>query len=120
MDPWYPLGSADMLEVAHMAIHALPMTSREEMRWAFDAVTINSTRVMGLPDSSLRVGGPATFVILQAHDPIEAVRMKAQRLYVFRDGKVLAKTPAKEAELFLEGRPAAINPAHYAPPTTFN
>jgi cytosine deaminase len=76
MDPWYSLGSADMLEVAHMGIHAVPMTSREAMAWAFDSVTLGGAAAMGLPDPSLRVGGPATMVVLQARDPIEAIRLK--------------------------------------------
>jgi cytosine deaminase len=116
MDPWYPLGSGDMLEVAHMAVHALPMTSREGMAWAFDAVTVNGTKAMGLPDSRLRVGGPASMVVLQARDPIEAVRMKPTRLSVIREGRVLSQTPARQASLHLEGRPDTLNPADYAPP----
>ena len=48
MDPWYGLGGADMLDVAHMAVHAVPMTSREAIRWTFDAVTEIPARVMGL------------------------------------------------------------------------
>ena len=39
MDPWYGLGGADMLDVAHMAVHAAPMTSREAIAWSFEAVT---------------------------------------------------------------------------------
>ena len=115
MDPWYPLGSADMLEVAHMGIHAIPMTSREAMRWAFDAVTVNGAAAMGLPDPTLRVGGPASMVVLQARDPIEAVRLRATRLAVIRDGRVLSETPPRVAHLDLPGRPTTLDPAAYAP-----
>jgi cytosine deaminase len=115
MDPWYPLGSADMLEVAHMGVHAIPMTSREAMRWAFDAVTVNGAAAMGLPDPTLRVGGPATLVLLQARDPIEAVRLKASRLLVLRDGRVLSETAPRTARLSLDGRPGTLDPADYAP-----
>jgi cytosine deaminase len=80
MDPWYSLGSADMLEVAHMGIHAVPMTSREAMAWAFDSVTLGGAAAMGLPDPTLRVGGPATMVVLQARDPIEAIRLRRPAL----------------------------------------
>ena len=118
MDPWYPLGSADMLEVAHMGIHAVPMTSREAMRWAFDAVTLNGAAVMGLPDPSLRVGGPATMVLLQARDPIEAIRLGATRLCVIREGRVLAETAPRTTRLALDGRPATLDPADYAPTAT--
>lgn len=116
MDPWYPLGSADMLEVAHMGVHAVPMTSREALRWSFDAVTVNGAAAMGLPDPSLREGGPATFVLLQARDPIEAVRLRATRLLVVRDGRVLAETAPRIAQIFIDGRPGTVDPAAYAPP----
>ena len=115
MDPWYSLGSGDMLEVAHMGIHAAPMTSREAMAWAFDSVTLNGATAMGLPDPTLRVGGPASMVVLQARDPIEAVRLKATRLAVIRNGKVLAETPPRLARLSLSGRPQQVDPADYAP-----
>ncbi|SHH00426.1 amidohydrolase family protein [Marivita hallyeonensis] len=116
MDPWYPLGSADMLEVAHMGVHAVPMTSREAMDWAFHSVTLGGAAAMGLPDPTLRVGGPANMVLLQARDPIEAVRLKATRLAVIRDGRVISRTSPRRAELSLEGRPGTLDPADYAPP----
>lgn len=116
MDPWYPLGSADMLEVAHMAVHAIPMTSREAMAWAFDSVTLGGAAAMGLPDPTLREGGPANMVILQARDPIEAVRLRATRLAVIRAGRVIARAPARVTELSLDGRPSRLDPSEYAPP----
>jgi cytosine deaminase len=115
MDPWYSLGSADMLEVAHMGVHAVPMTSREAMAWSFRSVTVNGALAMGLPDPTLRVGGPATMVILQARDPIEAVRMKSTRLAVIRSGRVISETPPRMSQLSLPGRPDTLDPAAYAP-----
>ncbi len=117
MDPWYPLGSADMLEVAHMGVHAVPMTSREAMAWAFTSVTLNGARAMGLPDPTLRVGGPASMVVLQARDRIEAVRLKATRLAVIRRGKVLAQKPAEAHPTGARPAPDVVDPADYAPVT---
>jgi len=114
MDPWYPLGQADMLEVASMGIHAVPMTSREAMRWAFDAVTVNPAKAMHLEGYGLEKGCRADFVILQARDPIEAIRLKANRLKVARHGKVIAETAERIATLHIEGRPASVNGAAYA------
>jgi cytosine deaminase len=105
-----------MLEVAHMGIHAVPMTSREAMAWAFDSVTRGGAAAMGLPDPTLRVGGPASMVLLQARDPIEAVRLKATRLAVIRNGRIIARTPPRIATLSLDGRPGTVDPAAYAPP----
>lgn len=116
MDPWYPLGGADMLDVAHMAIHAVPMTSREAMAWAFHSVTQGGAAAMGLPDPTIREGGPANMVLLQARDPIEAVRLRATRLAVIRRGKIIARTAPRVAALALPGRPMRLDPADYAPP----
>jgi cytosine deaminase len=115
MDPWYPLGSADMLEVAHMGIHAAPMTSREAMAWAFESVTLGGAKAMGLRDPTLREGGPANMVVLQARDPIEAIRLRATRLFVIRKGRILSETPPRRAALSLPGRPETLDPADYAP-----
>ncbi len=55
-------------------------------------------------------------VVLQAADPIEAIRLKARRLAVIRRGKVIAETPAQMAKLSIAGRPETVDPAAYAPP----
>jgi cytosine deaminase len=115
MDPWYPMGQGDMLEVAYMGIHAAPMTSREAMRWAFDAVTVNPAKAMHLQGYGLEKGCNADFVVLQARDPIDAIRLKANRLKVVRRGKVIAGTPERVSSLHLDGRPGQINGADYAP-----
>ncbi len=107
MDPWYPLGSADMLEVAQMGLHVAQMTSQAQMRACFDAVTGNPARILGLEGYGLEVGCDADFVLLQARDAIEAIRLRATRLAVVRRGKVIARTPAATATLELPGRPAA-------------
>jgi cytosine/creatinine deaminase len=115
MDPWYGLGGADMLDVAHMAVHGAPMTSREAIRWTFDAVTEIPARILGLEGYGLAVGAHADMVLLQAADPIEAVRLRATRLFVIRRGAIIAETPARTTALSLEGRPASLDPAAYAP-----
>lgn len=115
MDPWYSLGSGDMLEVAHMALHVGHMTSREAMRFCFDAITSNPARIMGLEGYGLEPGCNGDLVLLQAKDPIEAIRLKATRLAVVRRGRVIAETPARLVRLQLEDRPAEVDPAAYAP-----
>ncbi len=105
MDPWYSLGSGDMLEVAHMGLHVAQMTSQSAMRQCFDAVTVNAAGVMGLENYGLAVGCNADFVLLQARDPVEALRLRANRLMVFRRGKLLAEAPATSTQLYLAGRP---------------
>ena len=105
MDPWYSLGSGDMLEVAHMGLHVAQMTSQTGMRQCFDAVTINPARILGLSGYGLRNGCHADFVLLQARDPVEAIRLRATRLKVYRRGRLLAETPPATSQLHLAGRP---------------
>ena len=107
MDPWYSLGSGDMLEVAHMGLHVAQMTSQAAMRQCFDAVTVNPAKILGLQGYGLEVGCHADFVLLQARDPVEALRLRATRLKVFRRGQLLAQAPAAISELRLPGRPAS-------------
>ncbi len=105
MDPWYSLGSGDMLEVAHMGLHVAQMTSQAAMRQCFDAVTVNAARVMGLEGYGLNVGCHADFVLLQTDDPVEALRLRANRIKVFRRGKLVAESAPAHAQLHLPGRP---------------
>ena len=106
MDPWYSLGSGDMLEVAQMGLHVAQMTSQTAMRQCFAAVTDNPARLLGLAGYGLAAGCNADFVLLQAHDPVEAIRLRATRLKVFRHGQLLAETPAATSRLHLPDRPA--------------
>ena len=111
MDPWYSLGTGDMLDVAHMAVHVAQMTGRDAMRTCFDAVTYNPARILKLDAYGLQPGCNADFVLLQARDPIEAIRTRAIRLAVIRRGRVIAETPARIARLMLDGRPETLDPA---------
>lgn len=92
MDPWYSLGKADMLDVAFMGLHVGQLSSREDMSWCFEAVTENSAKIMGLEGYGLAKGCNANFVLLQANDKIEAIRLRAHRLAVVRHGRVIARS----------------------------
>ena len=105
MDPWYSLGSADMLDVASMGLHVAQMTSQAAMRQCFEAVTTRPAAILGLDGYGLEPGCQADFILLQARDPFEAIRLRATRLAVYRRGKRLAQSPAATALLFLAGRP---------------
>ncbi len=115
MDPWYSLGQADMLEAAFMGLHVGQMTSRTAMRQCFAMVTTEPARIMHLDGYGLEAGCKADLVLLQAADPIEALRMQANRLAVIKGGKVIATNPKRETTLSLDGRPRTINPASFAP-----
>ncbi|KAI3595534.1 Cytosine deaminase [Cupriavidus necator H850] len=109
MDPWYSLGSGDMLEVAHMGLHVAQMTGQEAMRACFAAVTATPAQILGLDGYGVAPGCRADLVLLQARDPVEAIRLRATRLRVLRAGKSIASTPPAMATLDLPGRPAQVD-----------
>ncbi len=109
MDPWYSLGSADMLEVAHMGLHVAQMTGQEAMQACFLAVTEAPARILGLEGYGLAPGCHADLVILDAGNAIEAIRLRAARRYVIRRGRVVSVAPPAHATLDLPGRPQRVD-----------
>ncbi|MBV8277140.1 MAG: amidohydrolase family protein, partial [Verrucomicrobia bacterium] len=108
MDPWYALGSGDMLDVAHMAVHVGHLTALDSIRVCYDAVTVNAAKILCLDRYGIVPGNYADLVLLQAADPFEAIRLKATRLLVLRRGKVIARTPEKVTDLELPDRPGRV------------
>jgi cytosine deaminase len=109
MDPWYSLGSGDMLEVAAMGLHVAQMTGQDGMRACFAAVTATPARILGLDGYGLEPGCRADLVLLQAADAVEALRLRATRLLVLRAGRIIARSPAAVAALDLPGRPSRVD-----------
>ncbi|MDC1386370.1 cytosine deaminase [Candidatus Thioglobus sp.] len=103
MDPWYSLGKHDMLEVANMGLHVGQMTGVKEMHQIFQAITNNGARVMQLDNYGIEVGCNANLVIHQANNPIEAIRLCNARLFVIRNGQIIAKANPTESQLLLNG-----------------
>jgi len=116
LDPWYSLGTADMLDVAFMGLHVAQMSSPADMRACFDMVTRVNAEIMGLDHLGLAVGKSASLVVLDAGNPIEAVRLRAERLCVVSRGKVVAEREKRDTTLSIKGRPASINRRHIVPP----
>ena len=114
MDPWYSLGTADMLDVAFMGLHVAQMSSPDEMRQCFEMVTETNAKIMGLTDYGLRVGAKASLVVLDAGSPIEAVRLRPDRLCVIAAGKVISTKVRNDAGLTLPGRPDSVRRRHAA------
>ena len=109
MDPWYGMGSGDMLEVAHMGLHVAQMTGQDGMGRCFEAVTTNAARVMGLERYGLEAGCDASFVLLHARSPVEAIRLRAARLKVWRQGRLLAEAAPAVSRLHVEGRGTTVD-----------
>ena len=79
------------------------------MRAYFQAVTAMPAKILGLDETGLEVGKHADMMLLQALDPVEALRLRATRLMVLRAGVVVATTPPATATLNLPGRPGEVS-----------
>ncbi|SNR77305.1 amidohydrolase family protein [Puniceibacterium sediminis] len=111
-DPWYSLGTGDMLDVAFMGLHVAQMTAPEQMSRCFDMVTVENARIIGLEGYGLHEGAVASLVVLDAGDPIEAVRLRPDRLAVVSKGRLVSQKARNDARLALEGRPQSVRRRH--------
>lgn len=108
LDPWYSLGTADMLDVAFMGMHVAQMTHPAEMARCFTMVTETNAQIMGLSDLGLRKGALASLVVLDAAGPVDALRLRPARLAVISKGKVISRSPRGDAALSIPGRPESV------------
>jgi cytosine deaminase len=95
MDPWYPLGRGSMLDALSMLVHLGQMTGRGELFRAWEMVTTNPARAAEVP-WGVKEGLPANFVVFDATDEAEAIRLRPPARWVVRNGRVIAETePAR-------------------------
>jgi cytosine/creatinine deaminase len=112
LDPWYSLGTGDMLDVAFMGLHVAQMTHPAEMARCFDMVTTQNAKIMNLEGYGLRVGDQASLVVLDAGNPVEALRLRPDRLAVISKGKVIVERARNDARLTIPGRPGSVHRRH--------
>lgn len=92
-DPWYSLGTGNMLEVAAMAVHVCQMTGMDEISACYDMVTTNGAKTLKLENIyGLEVGKPANLIVLEACDRYEAIRNRATVTHVISRGQLIAQT----------------------------
>jgi cytosine/creatinine deaminase len=105
MDPWYPLGTANPLQVAHVGTHATQMLSRDEIAETFRMVTSRAAAVLGLGDEyGVHTGAVASFLLLPATDGYDAVRRQVRPTHVIAHGRVVAATPVAVTTLAWPGQ----------------
>ena len=97
IDPWYPMGKADLIDAAHLALHFTYMSGREEITEMLRVATERGARTLGVEDEyGIEEGKPADLVIFDAPTPIDVISLRATRRYVIRRGRVIAETnPAR-------------------------
>jgi cytosine deaminase len=104
MDPWYPLGRGSMLDALSILVHVAQMTGRAELFRAWEMVTMNPARAAGL-DWGVKEGGSANFVVFDATDEAEAIRLRPAARWVVRKGRVVAETEPARSVVHVAGDP---------------
>lgn len=95
-----------------MGLHVAQMSSPDEMRQAFTMATETNARIIGLQDYGLAPGCTASLVVLDASDPIDALRLRPDRLAVISKGRVVSRKARNDARLSLPDRPADVRRRH--------
>ncbi len=100
-DPWYPLGTANMLQVLHMGLHVCQLMGYGQIDDGLKLITSHSARTLNLTDYGLAAGNSANLVILPAESGFDAVRRQTPVRYSIRQGAVIAETLPAETTLYL-------------------
>lgn len=95
-DPWYPLGTANMLQVLHMGLHVCQLMGYSQINEGLDLITYNSAKTLCLQDYGIKQGNLANVIILPAENGFDAVRRQTPVRYSIHHGNLIAETePAK-------------------------
>lgn len=102
-DPWYPLGTANMLQVLHMGLHVCQLMGYGQINDGLKLVTENSAKALGLTDYGVQEGNSANFIVLPAENGFDAVRRQVPTRYSIRHGKVISETQLAKTTIHLSG-----------------
>ncbi|WP_027093531.1 cytosine deaminase [Cohnella thermotolerans] len=109
-DPWYPLGTGNMLQVLFMGIHACQLTGYEQIVNAMNLITHNSAKTLHIQDRyGIEAGKPANLIILPAKDEYDAIRRQVPVRYSIRQGKIISKTEPETTSIYLDGKELAVD-----------
>jgi cytosine deaminase len=103
MDPWYPFGKCEMLDVAHMAIvWGRVLTEKTKLR-VFNGITYGGAKALNIDSYGIGKKIMPTSLCCRRQG-MEAIRIRPARLAVIRRGEVIATQLAQCAELNLGGQ----------------
>ena len=91
-DPWYPLGTGNMLQVLHMGLHVCQIMGYQQINDGLKLITHHSARTFGVTEYGIASGNTANLIILPAENGFEAVRRQVPVRWSIREGTVIAET----------------------------
>ncbi|KAA8727245.1 cytosine deaminase [Ewingella americana] len=101
-DPWYPLGTANMLQVLHMGLHVCQLMGYQQIDDGLKLITTYSAKTLNLQGYNLKSGNEANLVILPAESGFDAVRRQTPVRYSIRRGVVIAETQPAQTVIHLQ------------------
>ena len=102
-DPWYPLGTANMLQVLHMGLHVCQIMGYEQINNSLDLISTKSARTLNIQDNyGIQLGKAGSLLILPAENGFDALRRQVAVRYSIRHGKVIAETQPARTRIHLE------------------
>lgn len=103
-DPWYPMGTGNMLQVLHMGLHVCQMMGYSQIDNSIDLITKNSAKSLNIQDEyGVEMGKPGNLIVLPADSAYDAIRRQVPVQYSIRRGKVISKTEVSKTKVFLNG-----------------
>ncbi len=97
-DPWYSLGTGNLLDVANMAVHGCQMTGMDEIRACYDMVTWNGAKTLNIQNYGLKIGNPANIIVLDGDNPYDIIRRRSSVRAVLSDGRLIATKHPSQVE----------------------
>lgn len=99
LNAFTPYGDASLIRMANMYANIAQLSTDDEITDTFAMITKNAAKLLAL-DCEIIVGAPATLVVLEAKDAVEAIRTNAQALAGFKNGRQTFNNQA--AEIYFE------------------
>ncbi len=89
-DPWYPLGTGNLMNILDAGLHICQMMSFEEINNSLDLITINGAKTLNIQNEyGVKVGNKANFIVLNATSEFEAIQERVSVIYSIRNGNIL-------------------------------
>ena len=102
-DPWYPLGTANMLQVLHMGLHVCQIMGYEQINQGLDLISYKSARTLNIQDHyGIEEGKPGNLIILPAENGFDALRRQVPVRYSIRQGNVISETQPATTTITLD------------------
>jgi cytosine deaminase len=91
VNPFTPYGHPDLLRQALIAAMAAHLGNLDQLAWLLDLITSNPAKALGVKDYGLTAGSRADIVVLDAADPVQAITEQAEKLWVVKSGRIVAR-----------------------------